>query len=83
MSSVNVSSLSLARLSGLLSVKRTNCPRAIPGAYRATLIRNLEVEVRVPSLGIHLDSIQARFRVRAEESEVAGVIKEAVEEVER
>jgi hypothetical protein len=42
----------------------------------------LKVEVRVPLLGIHLDSIQARFRVRLEESEAAGVIREAVEKVE-
>ncbi len=43
----------------------------------------MEVEVRVPPLGIHLDSIQAQFRVRLEESEVAGIIKEAVEKVEK
>jgi hypothetical protein len=38
---------------------QNNCLRAITGAYRATPIRNVEVEVRVPQLGIHLDSIQA------------------------
>jgi hypothetical protein len=60
-----------------------NCLRAISGAYRATPIRNLEVEVGVPPLGIHLDSIQARFRVRLEKSEAAWVIREAVEKVVR
>jgi hypothetical protein len=60
-----------------------NCLRAVSGAHRATPIRNLEVEVGVPPLGIHLDSIQARFRVRLEESEAAGAIREAVQKVER
>jgi hypothetical protein len=55
-----------------------NCLKAISGAYRATPIRNLEVEVGVPLLCIHLDSIQAQFRVRLEESKVAGAIGEAV-----
>jgi hypothetical protein len=62
---------------------QNNYLRAISGAYRATPIINLEVEVGVPPLGIHLDSIQARFRVRLEESEAAGAIREAVQKVER
>jgi hypothetical protein len=62
---------------------QNKCLRAISRAYRATPIRNLEVEVGVPPLGIHLDSIQAQFRVRLEESEAAGVIRKAVEKVER
>jgi hypothetical protein len=62
---------------------QNNCLRAISGAYRATPIRNLEVEVGVPPLGIHLDSIQAQFRVKLEESEAVGVISEAVEKVVR
>jgi hypothetical protein len=62
---------------------QNNCLRAISGAYRATPIRNLEVEVGVPPLGVHLDSLQARFRATLEESEVAGVNKEAVGKVER
>jgi hypothetical protein len=60
-----------------------NCLRVISGAYRATPIRNLEVEVRVPPLGIHLDSLKAQFRVKLEESEVAGMIREAVGKVEK
>jgi hypothetical protein len=60
-----------------------NCLRAISRAYRATPIRNSEVEVRVPPLGIYLDSIQAQFRVWLEEPEVAGVIREAVQKVGR
>jgi hypothetical protein len=44
-------------------------------------IRNLEAEVGVPPLGIHLDSLQARFRVRLEESGVQEVIWLAVERV--
>ncbi len=36
---------------------QNNCLRAISGAHRATPIQNLEVEVRVPPLGIHLESI--------------------------
>ncbi len=66
-----------------LSPLQNNCLRAISGAYKARPIRNLEVEVGVPPLAIHLDSLQAQFRVRLEESEAAGVIKEAVEKVER
>jgi hypothetical protein len=62
---------------------QNNCLRAISGAYRSTPIRNLEVEVGVPPLGIHLDSIQARFRVKLEESEAVVVIREAVEKVAR
>jgi hypothetical protein len=62
---------------------QNNCLWAISGAYRAIPIKNLEVEVGVPLLGIHLDSIQAQFRVRLEESEVAWTIREAVEKVER
>jgi hypothetical protein len=60
-----------------------SCLTAISRAYRATPTRNLEVEVGVPPLGIDLDSIQARFRVRLEESEAAGAIREAVQKVER
>jgi hypothetical protein len=44
-----------------LSPLQNSCLRAISGAFRATPIRNLEVEVGVPPLGIHLDSLQARF----------------------
>jgi hypothetical protein len=62
---------------------QNNCLRAISGVYRATPIRNMEVEVRVLPLGIHLDSIQAHFRVWLEDSEAAGVIMEVVEKVER
>jgi hypothetical protein len=43
----------------------------------------LEVEVGVPQLGIYLDSIQGHFRVRLEESEAAGAIREAIQKVER
>jgi hypothetical protein len=46
---------------------QNNCLRAISGAYRVTPIQNLEVEVGVPPLGIHLDNIQARLGVRLEE----------------
>ncbi len=62
---------------------QSNCLRAISGAYRATPTRNFEVEVRAPPLVIHLDSIQARFRVKLEESEAVWVIREAVEKVVR
>jgi hypothetical protein len=62
---------------------RNNYLRAISGAYRATPIRNLEVEVGVPLLGIHLDSLQAQFRMKLEESEVEGVIREAVGKVKK
>jgi hypothetical protein len=64
-----------------LSPLQNSCLRAISGVFRATPIRNLEVEVGVPPLGIHLDSLQARFRFRLEGSEVQGVIREAVERV--
>jgi hypothetical protein len=58
---------------------QNNRLRAISWAYKATPIRNLEDEVEVPLLQFHLDSIQAQFRVRLEELEVAGTIREAVE----
>ncbi len=63
--------------------QQNNCLRAISRAYRATPIRNWESEVGVPPLGIHLESLQAEFRAKLEESDVAGVIKEAVGKVER
>jgi hypothetical protein len=53
------------------------------GAYWATPIRNLEVEIRVTRLGIHLDSLQAQFRVRFEKSEIVKAIKEALGWVEK
>ncbi len=62
---------------------QNNCHRTISRAYRATPIINLEVAVEVPPLEIHLDSLQARFRAKLAESEVAGVIREAVGKVER
>jgi hypothetical protein len=43
----------------------------------------LEVEVRVPLLGIHLDSLHVQFRVRLDKSEVAGVKREAIGKVDR
>jgi hypothetical protein len=49
----------------------------------ATPIRNLKDEVRVSPLGIHLDSNQAKFRVRLQDLEASGVIREAAEKVER
>ncbi len=42
----------------------------------------MEVEVGVPPLKVHQDSIQAKFRVRLEEPEAVGVFREAVEKVE-
>ncbi len=62
---------------------QNNCLRAISGAYREILIRNLEVEIGVPLLGIHQDSIQVQFMVGLEELEDAGTIRKAVEKVER
>jgi hypothetical protein len=41
----------------------------------------LEVEVGVPPIGIHLDSLQAQFRLRLNGSEVQKAIREAVEKV--
>jgi hypothetical protein len=38
---------------------QNNCLRAISVAYRAIPIRNLEVEVGVSPLKIHLDGIEA------------------------
>jgi hypothetical protein len=67
----------------VLSPFLNSCLRAISGAYKATPIRNLEAEVGVPPLGIHLDSHQAQSRVRLEGSEVQEVIWLAVEGVRR
>ncbi len=55
---------------------------AIPRAYRATPIKSLEVKDGVIPLGIFMDSIQAGFRVRHEESEVAEAMSEAIEKEE-
>ncbi len=49
-----------------LTVLQNICLQAISGAYKASPIRYLEVEVEVPPLGIHIDSLQARFSVRLE-----------------
>ncbi len=62
---------------------QSSYPRAISRTKRATLIKNLEVEVEAPPLDTHLDSIQAGFRVRLKKSEAARAIREAVEIVER
>jgi hypothetical protein len=43
----------------------------------------MEVGVGVPPLGIHIDSLQAQWKVKVEESEVSGTIREAVGNVER
>jgi hypothetical protein len=64
-----------------LSPLQNSCLRAISGALRATPIRNWEVEVGVPLLGNHLDSLKARFQLKLEGSAVQGVIREAVERV--
>jgi hypothetical protein len=42
-----------------LMAMQNKCLRAISRAFKATPIRNLEVEVRVPPLGIYLDSLEA------------------------
>jgi hypothetical protein len=68
-------------LKGLMPLQN-NCLRAISGAYRATPIKTLEVDVGDPLLGIHRDSIQAQVRARLEESEMVGVIREAVRNME-
>ncbi len=57
-----------------LSPLHNSCLRAISGAYKVTPIRNLVAEVGVPLLGMHLDSLQARFRLRLEESGVQEVV---------
>jgi hypothetical protein len=61
---------------------QNNCLRTIFGAYRATPIRSLDVEVGASPLGINLDSIQAQFRARLKESEVVEVIRLAMGKVE-
>jgi hypothetical protein len=66
-----------------LSPPYNSCLRAISGAHKATPMCNLEAEVGVLLLGIHLDCLQAQFRVRLEESEVQEVIWLAVEKVWR
>ncbi len=43
----------------------------------------MEVEVGVPPINSHLVSIQAQVRVKLEESEAVGVIREAVEKLVR
>jgi hypothetical protein len=62
---------------------QNSCLWAISRPYRATPIRNLEVEVGVPPLGIYQDSNKAQFRVRLKELKVAGAIREAVQKEER
>jgi hypothetical protein len=64
-----------------LSPLQNSCLRAISGAYKATPIWNLEAEVEVPPLGIHLDGFQARFWLMLEESEVQEVVWLAVKRV--
>jgi hypothetical protein len=64
-----------------LSPFQNSCLRAISGAYKATPICNLETEVRVPLLRIHLDSLHGRLKVRRKESKVQEVIWLAVERV--
>jgi hypothetical protein len=46
-----------------LSPLQKSCLRAISRTYKATPIQNLEAEVGVPPLRIHLDSLQAQFRL--------------------
>ena len=47
----------------------------VAGAYRATLIRSLEVETCTPPLDLYLDSRLATFQKRLENSEVGRVIE--------
>ncbi len=54
---------------------QSNCVEAVSGAYRATPIRDSEAEVRVPWLGIYLDSICEQFSIRLEKLEAARVMK--------
>ncbi len=67
---------------GLMPLQN-NCLGAISEAYRAIPIKKLEVGVRVPPLGIYLDSLKAQSRAKLEESNVARVIGKAVGKVER
>ncbi len=64
-------------------VKQNKYLRAISGANKAKPIRNLVVKVGVQLLGIYADCLQAQFRVRQEESDVAKAIREAVRRVKR
>ncbi len=61
---------------------QNNYLRVISGASKATFIRNMEEEVGVRPLETYLDRIQAQFRVRLEESETAGVIRDTKQMVE-
>jgi hypothetical protein len=46
---------------------QNNNLRAISGAFRAILIKNIEVNVGVHKLGVQLYSIDAQFKVSQEE----------------
>ncbi len=71
-----------------IRLKRSHAPaKQLPQGHlwglQGNTHQNLEVEVGVPLLVIHLDSIQAQFRVWLEESKEAGAIREAVQKVEK
>ena len=51
--------------------------RIVAGAYKATLIQSLEVEIYTPPLDLYLDSQLAKFRERLTQSEIGKVIQEA------
>jgi hypothetical protein len=55
-----------------------HCLRTVFGAYKATPVRSLKVEVGVPPLFIHMDGRQARFRLRPAESGIDRVIGEGI-----
>jgi hypothetical protein len=60
---------------------QNHCLRVIYMADKATCMLNLEVEVAVPLLGIHLDSLLAQFWWRLEDSNAQEATKDVGERV--
>ena len=70
-------------LAAKLQPLQNKCLRVVAGAYRATPIRDLEVETHTPPLDLYLDSRLAAFRERLATSQVGKVIQTACETIRR
>ena len=58
-----------------LMTKQSDCLRVVLGAYRATPVRQLEVEAGVPPLDIYLNSRVAANSQRLEDNGMAGLLR--------
>jgi hypothetical protein len=73
----------LQRLVAKLQPIQNKCLRVITGAYKATLVRALKIEIYTPPIDLYLNGRLAAFRDRLANSPVSQLIQQACKAIQR